>query len=251
MWSRRTGFQGGGKSHTRPTRGASPAKNPWLGGASAGDELDRDATQAEVPPRAALPLEPQPGACAHNGVARLPRVTVAGDTAARVWWVGVHGGAGESTLAQLLAGSRASGHAWPVAARGDAPRPAVVLVARTHASGLRAAQAAATEWASGEVPVRLLGLVLIADAPGRLPRPLRDLGRLVAGGVPAAWQLPWHESWRLGDPLEPSSAPSAARELLERIAELAPASRADDQLAVARPDQPQPAQPSPQGAARA
>lgn len=57
-----------------------------------------------------------------------------------------------------------------------------MLVARTNARGLRAAQLAATEWASGDVPVHLEGLVLLADAPGRLPKALKQFVRLVAGG---------------------------------------------------------------------
>jgi hypothetical protein len=31
-----------------------------------------------------------------------------------VWWLGVHGGAGESTLARLFKGTRAAEHRWPV-----------------------------------------------------------------------------------------------------------------------------------------
>src|SRR5690625_7783755 len=69
-----------------------------------------------------------------------------------------------------------------------------------HAHGLLATQTAATKWASGAVDVDLLGLVLVADAPGRLSRPLRDLARLVSGGLPRVWNLPWIEAWRLGEP---------------------------------------------------
>jgi hypothetical protein len=158
--------------------------------------------------------------------ARLPRLEVPPAPGARVWWVGAHGGAGETTLAALLPGSRAAGHAWPIAGGAAAPT-AVVLVARTHASGLRAAQAAATEWAGGTIPVRLLGLVLIADTAGRSPRALRDLARLVAGGVPAVWRLPWHEPWRLGDAVEARTAPGAVRGLLAAIDELVPATALD------------------------
>lgn len=57
---------------------------------------------------------------------------------------------------------------------------------------------AAAQWASGAVPVDLLGLAVVADAPGRLPGPLRDLVRLVGGGVPHLWRVPWSEDWRLG-----------------------------------------------------
>ena len=88
---------------------------------------------------------------------------------AAVWWLGAHGGAGESTLEELFSGSRAADHSWPLTAA-ERPPARVVLVARTHARGLRAAQSAIREWAAGDAQVLLLGLVLIADAPGRLPR---------------------------------------------------------------------------------
>ena len=71
-----------------------------------------------------------------------------------VWWVGVHGGAGESTLESLFAGSRAAEHRWP-AGRGE--KPAVVLVARTHAQGLRAVQTALRDCSERRLEVALLG----------------------------------------------------------------------------------------------
>lgn len=158
-------------------------------------------------------LQPQAASVAAPRVG-LPRrsVDIARETVA-VWWVGTHGGAGESTLEQLLEGSRAMGHAWPQTADG-ATEPQAILVARTSARGLRSAQMAATEWASGTVPVQLLGLVLMADAPGRLPRPLRDFAQVVAGGVPRVWRLPWVEPWRLGDPVSADTAPRAVTEFL-------------------------------------
>lgn len=95
----------------------------------------------------------------------------------------------------------------------------VALVARTNWVGLTAAQRAATEWASGSLGdgIELAGLVLIADAPGRLPKPLRELQDLIAGGVPQLWSLPWVESWRLG-PIDPTTAP--ARPFRELLADL-------------------------------
>jgi hypothetical protein len=141
---------------------------------------------------------------------------------ARLWWVGVHGGAGETTLTTLLPGSRATGHVWPLPIGHDEPPPRVILVARTHASGLKAAQDALRDWAAGDLPVKLLGLVLIADAPGRLPKPLRDLAQLVAGGAPKVWRIPWHEPWRRGEPIELPEAPSDLRSLMEELDELVP-----------------------------
>jgi hypothetical protein len=158
----------------------------------------------------------------HGGVVlpeaqdRLPRRRLDEDEQAAAWWLGAHGGAGESTLEELFSGSRAAGHSWPLTAAGVAPAR-VVLVARTHAHGLTAAQSAIREWAAGDAPVLLLGLVLIADAPGRLPHGLRQLAGLVAGGVPAAWSLPWIEAWRVGEPPAPHNAPKVVRRLLEDL----------------------------------
>lgn len=143
-------------------------------------------------PAAPLPFVPAPAN-------ELPTWTP--DGAAAVWWVGCHGGAGESTLAALAPGSGAANHRWPKLP--DRPAP-VVLLARTSSAGLAAAQTALTQWASGNTPpVELLGLALSADAPGRLPRPLRDLAQLVGGGAPRVWRLPWIQPWRAGEPVSP------------------------------------------------
>ena len=147
---------------------------------------------------------------------RLPRRALADEEPVAVWWLGAHGGAGESTLEELFSGSRAADHCWPLAGSGEAPAQ-VVLVARTHAHGLTATQHAIREWAAGDVEVLLLGLVLIADAPGRLPPALRQLAGLVGGGVPAVWSLPWIEAWRVGEPPGPQNAPKVVHELLEDL----------------------------------
>jgi len=129
------------------------------------------------------------------------------------WWFGTHGGAGETTLAAFVTGSRAADHAWPLPRDVDDLQP-VVLVARTSVRGLESARVAATQWAAGDVlGVDLLGLVLMADAPGRLPRALRDLSQLVGGGVPRVWTVPWVEAWRSGDDAEPRAVGLLRRDL--------------------------------------
>jgi hypothetical protein len=109
------------------------------------------------------------------------------------------------------------------------PSPAapVVLVARTSFAGLSAAQRAATEWAAGQLgrSVELLGLVLIADAPGRAPRQLRHLEEVVVGGVPRTWRIAWHEPWRLGERPALESAPADVRRLFAELSLIDPASR--------------------------
>lgn len=119
-----------------------------------------------------------------------------------LWLVGSHGGAGETTLASIEDTWRAADHAWPSLTAGD--RASCLLLARTSVRGLYAAQAALTQWAASAAgpSVDLLGLVLIADAPGRLPRPVTDLCTVVAGGAPRTWHLPWNEDWRLDRPAE-------------------------------------------------
>ncbi|MES4886060.1 DUF6668 family protein [Streptomyces sp. NPDC000349] len=126
------------------------------------------------------------------------------------WWLGVHGGAGVSMLEQAVPGGRDAGRAWPTAQGNQL----VVLVARSTAHGLAAAQSAAQQWASRMVTgIDLLGLVVVADAPGRRPRALRDRVSLVSGAVPRLWEIPWVEAWRLGEPHLPKECASLARDL--------------------------------------
>lgn len=198
--------------------------NPWVHSVEtdekAIDDRNVDEGFATPSPRPAL-LSPQPSVAPPREADRFDRWTLS-DTEAQtvgVWWVGAHGGAGESTLEQLLEGSQAAGHAWPISPPHAVPAR-VVLLARTNAHGLRAAQLAAIEWASGEIPIQLEGLVLIADAPGRLPRPLKDFAQLVAGGVPVTWRLPWVEAWRTGEPVCAATAPKEITRFLDDLRDL-------------------------------
>ncbi|OKJ41333.1 hypothetical protein AMK24_00655 [Streptomyces sp. CB02366] len=111
-------------------------------------------------------------------------------------WVGAHGGAGASTLARVLGGTDL-GCAWPDPARGEPAR--VMLVARTHADGMRAASRALNALREGRHPagMELVALVLVADAPGRLPLVLANRVRILRSAVPVR-RLPWIAAWRMG-----------------------------------------------------
>jgi hypothetical protein len=154
---------------------------------------------------------------------RAPRVGLAAipvSMQAPLWWVGAHGGAGVSTLAQLVPGSMGAGTAWPQPEYGEAH---CALVCRSNLSGLRAAQTAMTQWASGAAPhgVQLLGLVVVADAPGRrLPRPLRDLTPVIAGGVPQVWHLGWSEAWRIEHVPSLDAAPRTVTSTIRELTDL-------------------------------
>lgn len=197
----------------------SDSSNPWVSRPTVADHPQRQATLPEVTvPPATGPVVPQRDVRAPDHVDRLPVREHA--RPAQLWWVGAHGGAGESTLAELVPEWRSAQAAWPRVSGEDSPAR-VVLVARSNAGGLRAAQTAATQWAADLVPhVELLGLVVVADAPGRLPRPLRDLIRLVGGGVPRTWTVPWAEQWRLGHEVSLPNAPRQVRQLVEELAAL-------------------------------
>jgi hypothetical protein len=152
-------------------------------------------------PLAPLPLEPLHERAEHSDA--LP---------GGAWWAwyGVGGGAGVTTLGQAIAGGHDVEREWPT----DRSWP-LVVVARGDARGLKAAQQVAmrtadeSEWAGQ----RVLGLVVVADQPRRLPRALVDLGRLVSGGYERVWQVPYVEQWRLGEEPSPKTLPRALRRL--------------------------------------
>ncbi len=180
------------------------ADNPWVRNSPAAEPAPEIVEPpVETGPKPANVIAPQDGVPVPDRADRLPQRTT--PHGATVWWLGVTGGAGESTLAALARGSRPADHAWPIPEnRGSVCR--VMLVARTNYTGLAAAQHAAIEWASGVLgdAVRVEGLVLIPDAPGRLPKELRHLAQVVTGGVPHTWTLPWVDAWRFG-PLDPTA----------------------------------------------
>ncbi|MGW2725095.1 DUF6668 family protein [Streptomyces sp. NPDC001492] len=196
---------------------AGDAPNPWL--TQPRSDVQSVPTVHPVAPANdyAVPLRPQPGSVPQPPQG-LP-IAPTGTPPQGGWaWLGCHGGAGVTTLQQALPGGYDANRAWPAAVAGW--RCPVVLVCRSHVSGLTAAQTAARQWASGAVPgVELLGLVVVADAPGSLPRPLKDLAKLVSGGYPRTWSVPWLDAWRLGEPPAahlPRQLASLQRELADR-----------------------------------
>ncbi|MBY8869013.1 DUF6668 family protein [Streptomyces sennicomposti] len=130
---------------------------------------------------------PAQGAAMPAGMpAALPR---------RYSWVATHGGAGTTTLAAVY-GGHDCGREWPGP---GAPR-SVLLVARTHAAGLAAVARAVETFRRGEAPagLDLDAVVLVADAPGRLPRPLAQRVRPLEAAIDV-YRVPWVPDWRLGD----------------------------------------------------
>ncbi|WP_311214548.1 MULTISPECIES: DUF6668 family protein [unclassified Arthrobacter] len=167
--------------------------NPWI--TSPDEGIEEETPDVHVPPAAVIST-PLKGMVEPDTADRLANRTMSGTAA--LWVVGSHGGAGESRTADLLNGARPTGHCWPVLQDGSKPR--VLLVCRADMRGLTTAQSALTQWASGAAPaVEMLGLAVLADAPGKTPKALRDFTAIVGGGAPRLWTLPWVEAWRHGD----------------------------------------------------
>jgi hypothetical protein len=186
--------------------------NPWITHPAPAGGADTAAPGAHEPPEAVI-SGPLMGMVEPDAADRLARRTLAGSAA--LWVAGAHGGSGESRIADLIGGARATGHCWPVLQDGNRPR--VLLVCRADLRGLTAAQSALMQWASGSAPeLDLLGLAVLADAPGKTPKPLRDFTTIVGGGAPRSWTLPWVEAWRHADSTTPP-----AREYQRFITDLA------------------------------
>lgn len=157
-------------------------------------------TPASPPAPAPAPIDP-----AVAEVVNLERPGPASAVAGSAWaFAGLHGGAGATTLARAIGGADGPGG-------GGVP---VVAVARTHGAGLAAAQARSR---LAEPPV--LGLALVADAPGRLPPPARDLVRLVCGAYEHVWRIGWEEALRFG-PYDPDRLPHDVRRLRDDLVTL-------------------------------
>lgn len=110
--------------------------------------------------------------------------------------VGLHGGAGVSTLAALLGEDVADGGSRFPDPNPYLPTPRAVLVARTHARGLEVAERITTAWSHREIDgVDVLGLVLVDDGP-RIAAPTRQVVARLLRMTPHGWHIPWVEAWR-------------------------------------------------------
>jgi len=137
-------------------------------------------------------------------------------TAAGWWWLGVHGGAGVTTLAEFLPGG-VDAHRWWPSPTVHAGPGAVILVCRTHLSGLARARDAIQQWREAKVPdgVLLAGLVAVADAAEKLTNAQAEALRLVAGIAPRMWTVPWLTDLRSIAPAALPLAPALVKVSLD------------------------------------
>lgn len=90
-----------------------------------------------------------------------------------------------------------AGRAWPDPAL--EPTEMAIVVCRTSMAGLAWARDAAAQYLAGGAPhgLRLIGVVAVADQPGRLPPPLAAARGLLAGAFPHTWHVPYVPAYRL------------------------------------------------------
>lgn len=193
--------------------------NRWTGFVAPGTGAQTvsllDKTLPEPPPALQGAQAPQQGISALDGDVRLEGFPT---SSIGPYWLGAHGGAGETTFRELLDGVECH-HRWP-SPTPEAPSPVVVLLARQTHRGLEAARRAAQDWASGQHPdVVLAGLVIVADTPGKTPRSLAAATRVISGGVPLTWVVPWIEELRLTGAVDWESMAREPKKVLTAIGE--------------------------------
>ncbi|WP_194817926.1 hypothetical protein [Nocardia sp. XZ_19_385] len=106
--------------------------------------------------------------------------------------LGAHGGAATSTLAHWWGPAADCGLAWPAS---PATTQKVVVAARLCMPGLIAAAERLREWHAGLAPegVVVIGLVLSAVRPGRVPAPVRRYREVVTELVGSVYTIGWHD----------------------------------------------------------
>jgi hypothetical protein len=124
-----------------------------------------------------------------------------------------HGGAGAGLLARLSAAAaeqeqdlgrvgQDAGQLWPEPTLERTG--AVVVVSRTTVSGLTKARDLAAQYLGGAAPpgTALLGVVLVADQPGKLPAPVATSVGLLDGVFARTWHVPYVPQYRLLGPTQ-------------------------------------------------
>ncbi|MFZ2292271.1 DUF6668 family protein [Corynebacterium casei] len=110
-----------------------------------------------------------------------------------VWLVGAHGGAGTTTLAHTIAPFGDAGQQWPAADE----YPWTVIVARTTREGIEAAHDAALQAQAGKCgDCKVLGVILVADTPGKVPKTVEQRITVLERVVPTIWSVEYHGGWR-------------------------------------------------------
>lgn len=139
--------------------------------------------------------------------------------------MGLHGGAGATTLAGLLGeGSSDIGRAWPIsnnAWTGAAWPIPVIAVARNDHSGLKAADDFVRSWANGQLTGSHLSALVLIDAGPRVSDARRKATKRLLRMVPRGTHIPWMDSW-LDAPPDPKRLPGRIKRIIKLLNTPAP-----------------------------
>ncbi|GAA1495385.1 hypothetical protein GCM10009628_03870 [Paeniglutamicibacter kerguelensis] len=131
--------------------------------------------------------------------------------------MGLHGGAGASTLATLLGGSASDiGRAWPISMNtwtGNAWPTPVIAVARNDHSGIEATDRFIRSWASGKLTGSLLSALVIIDASPKLSDGRKRATKRLLRMVPRGTHIPWIDAW-LDAPPDPARIPGRIKKII-------------------------------------
>ena len=146
------------------------------------EDVPEPTMKVDTQVREALPL------AEHRLHARGGRPPVAG-------LVGAHGGSGASTLAQVFAPLGDADKQWPT----HDEHPMCVVACRSTRTGLDAAQSAVLQAQSGHAgKCTVLGVVIVADAPGKTPKALKQR-ETVLEELTTIWRVPYVAGLRTAD----------------------------------------------------
>lgn len=113
--------------------------------------------------------------------------------------LGLHGGAGATTLTALLGNGAADvGRAWPISNNAWTGKPwpiPVIAVARTDHSGLKAADDFVRSWANGHLNGSHLSALVLIEAGPRTSDARRKATKRLLRMVPRGTHIPWMDSW--------------------------------------------------------
>lgn len=134
--------------------------------------------------------------------------------------MGLHGGAGATTLAALLGdGATDVGRAWPISHNAWTakawPIP-VIAVARNDYTGLRAADTFVRSWATEQLTGSHLSALVLIDAGPRISDARKKSTKRLLRMVPRGTHLPWIDSW-LDAPPDPTRLPVRIKRIIKLL----------------------------------
>ncbi|MDK6275960.1 hypothetical protein QP116_09505 [Pseudoglutamicibacter cumminsii] len=134
--------------------------------------------------------------------------------------MGLHGGAGASTLASLLGdGASEVGQAWPISQNawtGSAWPIPVIAVARTDHSGLAAADKFVRSWANGQLTGSQLSALVLIEAGPRTSDGRKKATKRLLRMVPRGTHIPWMDPW-LDAPPDPARLPGRIKRIIKLL----------------------------------